>query len=80
MYKTNTVNGTVANRSQGFATDGTMTDANNSNINWIENRNLSGNSSSIQPISLENRFSIRPAGFESKNRTGACKRATTILS
>ena len=34
-------------------------------------RNSGGNTSSIEPISLENRFRIRPAGVESKNFTGA---------
>jgi len=80
MNKTNTVNGTTRNKSQGFVTVGTIIDANTNKTRWIDTRKVLGNSSSRQPTSLENRLSILPTGFESKNRTGACKIAKTILS
>ena len=80
MSPASTTIGTTMNSSQGFATDGISIDANSNKINWIDVRNLLGNNSSIQPTSLENRFMILPTGFKSKNRAGACKTATTILS
>jgi len=79
MHKTNTINGITRNRSQGFVIVGIIVDANTIKTHWIDNRKFLGNSSSRQPTSLENRLSILPTGFESKNRTGACKIAKTIL-
>ena len=67
-------------RSQGFATTGTRNPVTKNKNIWMDSRNTFGNTSSKQPMSFENRFMILPKGFESKNRTGACKTATTIFS
>jgi len=80
MYTATTINGITRNKSQGFVTVGTIIDAKTNKESWIDSRKVLGNSSSRQPTSLENRLSILPTGFESKNRTGACKIAKTILS
>ena len=77
---TNTINGTTTIRSQGFVTVGTSIAVNNVMIIVIDIRNVFGNTSSKQPMSLENRFTILPTGLESKNNTGAWRTATTILS
>lgn len=50
------------------------------NTNWTANRNVFGRTSSMQPMSLENRLRILPIGFESKNNTGAFRRAVTMSS
>ena len=80
MKAVNTVIGTIASRIQGFAAVGRRTDVNITKISWMDFKNVSGSSSSMQPTSLENLFMIRPTGFESKKKTGACRIATTILS
>lgn len=80
MYETNTVNGTTINRSQGFETVGIIIDAKTNKTFWIAVRKVLGRISSRQPTSFEKRLRILPTGFESNNRTGAFKIATTILS
>jgi len=80
MYTASAVTGRTTHTIQGFVTIGTITPVNRTKILWREIRNALGNTSSIQPTSLENRFKILPTGFESKNRTGACNTARTILS
>ena len=51
-----------------------------SNTNWMAEWNTLGNNSSRQPMSSENLFRMRPAGLVSKNKTGALRTLSTILS
>ena len=80
MYKTSKVNGAITVSSQGLVIIGIRTPNNNRRTNCIDIRNALGNSSSRQLMSLENLFITLPTGFVSKNRTGACRTARTILS
>lgn len=80
MYKTTKVNGAITVSSQGLVTIGIRTPDNIRRTNCIDIRNALGNSSSRQLMSLENLFITLPTGFVSKNRTGACRTARTILS
>lgn len=41
---------------------------------------MRGSTSSMAPISLEKRFKIRPDGFKSKKRIGACRMLANIRS
>ena len=79
MHTAKTDSGTTTHRSQGFRKTGRRIPDNKDKNNWIDIKNILGSTSSKWPISLENRFMILPTGFESKNRTGACKTASAIL-
>ena len=46
---------------------------------WIDKNMSLGRVSSIQPMSLENLFIMRPVGVVSKNRIGALRMASNIL-
>jgi len=49
-------------------------------IIWTANKKALGKTSSMQLMSLEYLFNIRPAGFVSKNSNGARKAQVIILS
>ena len=80
MYPPTTSTGTKIKRSKGLAMMGTTIEASICKSNWRESRYDRGKCSSTQPMSLENRLRILPIGFESKNKTGAFRMASTILS
>ena len=44
---------------------------------WMADRNVLGSNSSMQPMSLEHLFNMRPAGLVSKNNTGAFSKQVT---
>lgn len=69
------MSGVAGKMIHGFRIDGRRTaPMQNSRIS-IASRNTSGSSSSMMPISQENLLIIRPAGFVSKNKTGAFNNA-----
>ena len=80
MYEKAMTTGRDTRESHAFVKEGKTAAVNANKLNWIDKRNVLGKSSSTQPMSLENLFNIRPAGFVSKNNTGACKAHLTILS
>ena len=63
--------GNETKQSQKFVNTGNNAAVNTNKNNWITEIKSLGKSSSIQPISFENLFNILPAGFVSKNITGA---------
>lgn len=59
---------TIGIRNNGFTMDVTIIAPPIFNKTWVASRKAFGKNSSAAPISLENRFKIRPDGFVSKNR------------
>jgi len=72
--------GTKTINSQKFVNEGNSAAVNTNKSNWVAERNFLGKISSMQPMSLEHLFNILPAGFVSKNNTGALRMRVTILS
>ena len=72
--------GRKTKKSQKFVKEGNNAAVNTNKSNWVAERNVLGNSSSMRPMSLEHLFKILPAGLVSKNNTGALRMRVTISS